>query len=175
MIIMSSISVAYGQDFLTDAKSLAKDLKTSLMRNLSGEIEKNGAVKAVPFCHDNISSIAKGAAHERISKYEFGRTSHKWRNEKNRPGPWAEVYLKEFQGTFKGDIKKEFILHKLENGKLVYLEPLYVQSQCLICHGERVGKDIKKRVNELYPKDQATGFKLNEFRGFIWVKQGLDE
>jgi hypothetical protein len=104
-------------------------------------------------------------------KFEFGRTSHKIRNQANAPQPWADVYLKEFQGTFKGDIKKDFIIHKLENSKRVYLEPLYVQAQCLTCHGETVAPEIKTKLAEIYPQDKATGFKLGEFRGFIWIKE----
>lgn len=171
VMVLFLFSQAHAQDFQTDAKALAKDLKSSLINNLSQQMAKEGPVKAISFCHSNVKTIAKNAAGARMEKYEFGRTSHKIRNEKNRPQPWAEVYLKEFQGTFKGDIKKEFILHKLENGKQIYLEPLYVQAQCLVCHGEQVSNDVKKKINENYPKDQATGFKLNEFRGFIWIKE----
>jgi hypothetical protein len=164
-------SNAYAKDFQSEARVLASDLKTSLMKNLSEHLAEDGPVKAIAFCHGNVKPIAKTAAGVRIAKYEFGRTSHKTRNENNQPQPWAEAYLKEFQGTFKGDIKKEFILHKLENGKQVYLEPLYVQAQCLVCHGENVSPEVKNNITKLYPKDQATGFKLNEFRGFIWIKE----
>lgn len=164
------LSSAFAQDFEQEAPKLAQDLKTSLMKNLSEKVAKEGAVKAIPFCHENVKPIAKTAAGDRISKYEFGRTSHKLRNEGNKSAPWAEVYLKDFQGTFQKDGKKPFF-HKLENGKKVYLEPLYVQPQCLACHGENVASDVKAQLNQLYPKDQATGFKLGEFRGFIWVKE----
>jgi hypothetical protein len=171
LIFSFLFSEAYAQDFQTEAKALASDLKTSLMNNLSEKIANEGPVKAISFCYSNVKPIAKSAAGDRIARYDFGRTSHKIRNENNRAQPWAEIYLKEFQGIFKGDIKKEFILHKLENGKQVYLEPLYVQAQCLVCHGDQVSKEIEKKVSELYPKDLATGFKLNEFRGFIWIKE----
>lgn len=93
------------------------------------------------------------------------------RNVANRPQPWAIQYLKEFEGKYKGEIKKDHIVHKLENGKSVYMEPLYVEAKCLLCHGEQVGQNVSQKLKELYPDDKATGFKLGEFRGLIWVKQ----
>ncbi len=168
LVIMTS---AHAQDFETEAKALAHDLKSSLMKNLSEKVAKEGAVKAISFCHENVKPIAKSAAKDRALKFDFGRTSHKIRNETNAPQAWADVYLKEFQGKFKGDIKKDFIIHKLENSKRVYLEPLYVQAQCLTCHGESVAPEIKMKLAEIYPNDKATGFKLGEFRGFIWIKE----
>ncbi len=170
LLILSTLHV-YAQDFETEAKSLVIDLKMSLMKNLSDKIAKDGPVDAIPFCHANVKPIAKKAAKERISKYEFGRISHKLRNESNRPMPWAESYLKEFQGSKKGENKKTSIIHRLEDGKKVYLEPLYAEAKCLLCHGEKVSPNIKEKLNELYPQDRATGFKLGEFRGFIWVKE----
>jgi hypothetical protein len=36
---------------------------------------------------------------------------------------------------------------------------------------ERKWAKVSNKFNELYPNDKATGFKLGEFRGFIWVKE----
>lgn len=125
----------------------------------------------MPFCHFNVIPIARDAAKNRIKKYDFGRTSHKIRNVANSPQPWAVQYLTEFKGKKKREVKKTFIIHKRENSKRVYMEPLYVESKCLICHGENVRGSLKDKIQELYPLDKATGFKLGEFRGFIWVKE----
>ena len=157
-------------NFVKEAKELASELKMSLMKNLSEKITQEGVVEAVPFCHANVKSIAKKAAQKKVELYEFGRTSHKVRNRENSPQPWAEEYLKEFAGRQKGDIKKDYIVHKL-GGKRIFMEPLYVEAKCLLCHGENVSNNVKDKVQELYPQDKATGFKLGEFRGFIWVKE----
>lgn len=169
-VLIGLMSSAFAQDFETEARALAGDLKSSLMKNLSEKITKDGVVEAIPFCHANVKPIAKSAAKDRMSKYDFGRTSHKIRNTGNNPQPWATKYLKEFQGKFKGEVKKDFIITTVDNKK-VYLEPLYVQPQCLLCHGDKVSGDVKKKIKTLYPEDKATGFKVGEFRGFIWVKE----
>jgi hypothetical protein len=162
---------SHAQDFEKDAKALAQDLKSSLMKNLMESLASEGPIKAISFCHLNVKPIAKAAAAEKINKFEFGRTSHKLRNEQNKMADWAEPYLKDFQGKKKSEMKKDFIIHQMPNGKKVYLEPLYVQAQCLICHGSSVDQEVKNKINELYPKDLATGFELDEFRGFIWIKE----
>lgn len=170
-LLLCNTAYSVEDNFVKEAKELSSDLKMSLMKNLSEKINQEGVVEAVPFCHANVKSIAKKAAQTKVERYEFGRTSHKVRNKENSPQPWAEEYLKEFAGSKKGDIKKDYIVHKLDSGKRIFMEPLYVEAKCLLCHGENVSSNVKDKIQQLYPQDKATGFKLGEFRGFIWVKE----
>lgn len=173
LVLLITINFAFAQkdNFENEAKTLATDLKMSLMKNLSDKIAKDGPAQAVPFCHVNVKPIAKTAAKDRLSKFEFGRTSHKVRNEENNPQPWANKFLKAFVGKKKDEVSHTSIIHQLEDGKRVYMEPLFVEAKCLLCHGENVSKNVTDRIQSLYPKDKATGFQLNEFRGFIWIKE----
>ncbi len=171
IILFLNVSFAQTDNFESDAKALVRDLKMSLIKNLSEKIAKDGPVEAIPYCHANVRPIAKSAAKDRVDKYEFGRTSHKIRNPGNAPQAWAENYLKEFEGKKMGETSKKFIIHQLENSKRVYLEPLYVEAKCLLCHGETISENISQKIKEIYPNDKAVGFKLGEFRGFIWVKE----
>ena len=70
----------FADTFATDAKTLAQNLKQSLVKQLTEKINSQGTAGAVEFCHSNVKTIAKGAAGELAQQYEFGRTSHKWRN-----------------------------------------------------------------------------------------------
>lgn len=172
-IAIVTSSIGFAQSFEKEAADLVMDLKTNLLINLKGEMTKSGTVSAIPFCHVSVGSIAKEAAKERSSKYEFGRTSHKIRNEKNAPAKWIEADLKKFEGTFfqKEKEKSYPITGTLPNGKKYYAEPLFVNTQCLACHGEKLATDVAEKIAVFYPNDKATGFKLNEFRGLIWVKE----
>src|SRR5690606_27351600 len=116
---------------------------------------------------------AKMASGEMSLKYDFGRTSHLVRNEKNQPQDWMKPYLAKFKGTTQTKKPKVEIpiITKLKSGELAYLEPLYVMPMCLQCHGENISQDVEEKIKSLYPKDQANGFKVGDFRGFIWVKQ----
>lgn len=171
LLLYSSYSFANNDEFIKKAKILAADLKSSLMQNLSKKISSDGVEKAIPFCHSNVGPIAKDAAKDRMKEFEFGRTSHKVRNSANSAQAWANQYLKDFSGKKKGEMKNDQILHTLENGKRVYMEALYVEAKCLLCHGENISKNVSAKINELYPNDKAKGFTLGEFRGFIWVKE----
>lgn len=173
-ISVFSISInSFSSDlFLSDAQKLSGELKTNLQKQLQVKIAKDGIIGAIPFCHANVGSIAKSAAgEEMIKKYEFGRTSHLIRNSKNKPAPWMEKYLTDFKGKTKEQIQQPYLIHTLDSGKRVYLEPLFVGPLCLQCHGDRVAPEVKDQISKLYPQDQATGFKLGEFRGFVWVKE----
>ncbi|MFY7993497.1 MAG: c-type heme family protein [Bacteriovoracaceae bacterium] len=174
LVLIIFTQLTYAKDeFAQEAQDLASSLKTGLVSTLSLKIKEKGIVAAVPFCHEKVSEIAKMSAGDKSAKYDFGRTSHLIRNEKNKPQDWMLPYIEKFKGTTqskKPKIKFPLIL-KLVSGKRAYLEPLYVMPMCLQCHGDAVSKDVKAKLNELYPQDQATGFKAGDFRGFIWVKE----
>ena len=51
-----------------------------------------------------------------------------------------------------------------------YVEPIVMQPMCLTCHGESLAPEIAARISEVYPDDQATGFKVGDFRGVFWVE-----
>lgn len=155
----------FAQDFSTDAKNLANRLKRSLQTNLKQAIKDKGIVGAVEFCHLEVSPMAKKAAGQDFENFSFGRTSLRVRNPKNAPQKWHLEYLESYKKTS----SKEPIMGKLADGTSFYLEPLYIQAQCLQCHGERLADSVNDKIKNLYPQDKAKGFKLNEFRGIIWV------
>ncbi|MFP5490070.1 MAG: DUF3365 domain-containing protein [Bacteriovoracia bacterium] len=169
VLVLFSFSVN-AAEFETEAKSLAKRLKMNLVTQLTKKMSSEGAVAAVSFCHLQVKPIAKEAAGADVSKYEFGRSSHKIRNLENKTQDWMAPYLSEFQKSNAKNPSKAQI-HIFSNGKKAYLEPLYVGPQCLTCHGEVLAGELKTKISELYPTDQAIGFKLGQFRGLIWIKQ----
>lgn len=167
VLISMSVNAA---EFETEARELALRLKTNLMSQLTKKIVADGVVAAVPFCHLQVKPIAKEAAGSDMTKFEFGRTSHKIRNIQNKAQDWMAPYISKFQSSdVKNPLKPQ--VHTFTDGKKAYMEPLYVGPQCLSCHGEMFSGELKEKLNELYPNDQATGFKLGQFRGLIWIKQ----
>lgn len=163
-------TLCFASGFDTEAPALAQRLKQSLVKNLTQKMAKDGAVAAVEFCHIEVKPIAKAAAGPDLTKYEFGRTSHKIRNPQNQAQDWMRPYLETFQRSTAKAPEKPAI-HTFSDGKKAYFEALYVGPQCLTCHGEAVGGALREKITSLYPKDQATGFKLGEFRGLVWVRE----
>jgi hypothetical protein len=157
--------------FESESAHLAQQLKGHLVNELTKAVTEKGAPAAVEFCQVNVKPIAKSAAGDLIQRYEFGRTSHKIRNLQNKAAEWMDSYLLKYQGTSSSDKLAKSFVHRLPDQKRVYLEPLYVQPLCLQCHGEKIAPAVEEKLSKLYPEDKATGFKLGEFRGFIWVKE----
>lgn len=160
-----------GSLFKEEAPQVADSLKKNLMGNLQRELAKNGVLKAVDFCHLQVKDLAKKTGKDFQGKYEFGRTSHKVRNPKNQPADWMKSYLSQFKDKKQNMKGASAFFHTMPNGKQVYLEPLWIAPQCLQCHGESISGNVEKEISKRYPEDQARGFKVGDFRGFIWVKE----
>lgn len=162
---------AWSAGFKEQAPKVAQSLKKNLMGNLQKELSQNGVLKALDFCHLHVKDLAQETAKEFKGAYEFGRTSHKIRNSKNTPEEWMNVYLEKFKSKKQNMPETGPFFHTLTNGKQVYMEPLWVAPQCLQCHGENISKNVKEEILKRYPNDNAQGFKVGDFRGFIWVKE----
>ncbi|MFT6919058.1 MAG: hypothetical protein ACJA2G_001693 [Cognaticolwellia sp.] len=54
---------------------------------------------------------------------------------------------------------------------LRYMKAIPTGGLCLACHGSKLADDVSSKVNELYPNDQATGFKLGDIRGAFTLQK----
>lgn len=135
-------------------KALKKELKAGL---------KKGLVNGVEHCNVNVSKISTMTKDD---KWKIGRTSHKLRNQKNSPEKWMLSYLDDY----KKNKKKDSSVVKLGKNHFFYLKPLYVGGVCLGCHGKKIAPKVSKKIKDLYPEDQAEGFGLGDFRGFVWAE-----
>jgi len=157
--------------FTKEAPKVADSLKKNLMGNLQKEIKENGTIKAIDFCHSEVTDLGTKTSKEFKDKYQFGRTSHKIRNPKNAPQEWVIPYLEKFQTKKQGDEGASPFFHTTKQDNRIYLEPLWVAPMCLQCHGENISKNVDNEILKRYPKDKARAFKVGDFRGFIWVKE----
>ncbi len=139
-------------------------VKAQLKQALQTSMTEHGPVKAIDACALKAPEIIAEAGN---SGLEVGRTSHKLRNQANAPEGSLETWLKFHQQTPAPDMTHAEIT---DDGKVLYAEPLFVAPLCLTCHGENVPAEVKQELDRLYPEDQATGFKENDFRGLIWIK-----
>jgi hypothetical protein len=168
LITLQVISVfAKSTTFEADAKKLSATLKSSLVKKVTNVINEKGVEEAIGFCHGHVKEIAKEAGKDFIDRYKFGRTALRVRNPNNRPESWMITYLKDFANSKEGE--KGSVVHQLPDGQRVYLDPIYIKPVCLQCHGQNVSKKTLQKIKSHYPKDEATGYKLGEFRGFVWV------
>lgn len=135
-----------------------------LLANVAKAMQEGGPTHALEFCNLNATSIVDSlnAAYD----CEIFRVSAKNRNPENNLKTKTDNNL--WLMFEKGELKDTVIF---TNKKLIYYKPINTaMPACLKCHGQP-GSDIDittlDKLQKLYPKDLATGYKLNDFRG-LW-------
>jgi cytochrome c553 len=148
--------------------------------DLKGELEKGmkaqGPVASIDICHRVAPQIAD--AHTQMSGWQVGRTSLKVRNPDNAPDAWEEAVLKEFEARKAAGedpmklIKAEVVA---EEGRQFFrmMKAIPTAEVCTKCHGTEIAEPVAAKLDELYPKDQARGFKVGDLRGAFTLKKPL--
>ncbi len=134
-----------------------KELKGALLEGLEG-----GPQAAILVCKSAAPAIA---ARRSSDGMQMGRTSHKLRNPDNIPAGWLEPLLSAYEAG-SDDPHRAVVL---DDGRIGYVEPIYVQKPCLMCHGQSIVPQVAGHIATEYPGDQATGFEEGDFRGLFWV------
>ncbi len=138
-----------------------------LSSRLKSAFQSGGVQKAVRYCNLNayplIDSLSK--AHDA----QIRRVSFKVRNPKDTPDRYEEKALERAQKIHEqGERIQPWVEHY--PGEAAYYAPIYLISNCLKCHGtpgETIAPEDYKLIKELYPKDQAIGYKEGDWRG-LW-------
>ena len=150
---------------LETARKTLMPFKKNLKEALAEAVPK-GPEAAVAVCSLKAPEIAAALSKDGVM---VGRTTTKPRNPKNAPADWMVPLLAELEKA----PKKEgaFLTKTLADGRLAYVEPIYVQAMCLTCHADRakLTPATVKILDEKYPQDKATGYQEGDFRGMFWV------
>jgi hypothetical protein len=149
------------------AQVLLAPFKSPLVEALTTAVA-DGPVHAIEFCNTKAPKIG---AELSAGGVEMGRTSHKLRNPGNAPEPWMEPLLTDYV-AFPDQRDPKAV--RLSDGRVGYVEPIYVKPVCLTCHGDAVPDAVANTLAQLYPGDKATGFEAGEFRGMFWLKMPAD-
>lgn len=154
---------AHGQKLLQPFK---KELMQTLREGLA-----QGPAAAVEKCHLVAPEIPGRVAPEGV---KMGRTSHRLRNPDNRASAWQARHLEHYLEN-PGDRSSR--VDSLTGKRLAYVEPIEVKPMCLTCHGEpeQIPAAVRKKLEEKYPDDNATGFETGDFRGIFWVTWPADQ
>jgi hypothetical protein len=145
-------------------KVAAGELKKALIGELKTKMS-DGSVSAVEFCSKNAILITDSVAKKH--GLNIKRVSEKNRNSKNVPDDGDKKALAQFADTIAKNKKPQESL--VVDGR--YYEPLMTNEMCVVCHGKSsdMPKELKDKINQLYPGDRATGYGIGELRGAIVV------
>lgn len=149
------------------AENARHDMFGKLLAELMGTIQKEGTDGAVNVCAKRPPEIAQEAGKQYNVK--IGRTSFRLRNANNQPPVWAALWVDERVN------EKRYLAD--DNGRLGVLTPIKLSSTCIQCHGDpnQMSPALKANLKKHYPNDMATGFKINDLRGWFWVEVPGDE
>jgi hypothetical protein len=140
-------------------KPFKMQLKAALVEGM-----QSGPVNAVDVCNVRAPEIGDEVTGSDVT---MGRTSHRLRNPDNAPLPWVEPLLANYLAN-PGETGS--MLVEVGPDRIGYVEPIYIGSVCLVCHGTEIPDDVARRLADLYPEDRATGFREGDFRGLFWVE-----
>jgi hypothetical protein len=157
-------SAAY---FLERGKMVADSVGSVLKGNLMRAMGEGGPASAVEFCNVNATSLT--ATLSDSYGLEVKRTTDRLRNPMNAPSPLEQKVIAYFQDE---KSKGQALTPKLvldDMGRKVFFAPIFTAGPCLVCHGNEANMDtdLRERLAELYPNDQAKGYNIDELRG-IW-------
>ena len=161
-----------------ESRMAVKDFMQSLKHELKTSIKKDGPVAAIKVCNVSAPNIAKQQSVKH--GWEIGRTSLKLRNPDNAPDAWEQAVLESFeQRKAKGEDIKQMEFHEVvtEDGQQYfrYMKAIPTAAKpCLVCHGENLKPKIAATLDQLYPNDQARGYKAGDIRGAFTIRQPMN-
>ncbi len=167
------------ETLIAETRKVALEFPPRLLAMLQEEIAKGGLASAITVCRDKAPKMA--AEFSKNTGWFIRRVSLKNRNPKAVPDPWEKSVLENFDrrataGENPATLETaEFITGPDGKRMLRYMKALPTQGLCLSCHGPRdqIPVDVKAKLKELYPQDQATGYRVGEIRGALTVKRPL--
>ena len=149
----------------------AIETKGVLGKNLMNAINTQGTEKAIEFCSTKaiVLTDSMGTAFNATLK----RVSDKPRNPINMANDNETAFINELKQKIS---KGEKMTPKFteSDGKITGYFPIETNAMCLQCHGSKdldIKPNVLKKIAQLYPKDQATGYKENQIRGIFVVTQ----
>ncbi|MCT4664565.1 MAG: DUF3365 domain-containing protein [Flavobacteriales bacterium] len=155
-------------DMISKGMKIVRTTKGQLGKNLMGQINKNGTLAALDFCHLNAKSITDSMQLELNAQIK--RVSDKPRNKNQRANSLEQDYINFFKDKIKQGETLEPQITITDAKKTLYA-PITTNKMCLQCHGTpdtQIKKETLLALNKKYPLDEAVGYGVNELRG-IWV------
>jgi hypothetical protein len=179
------LSASFADDdakkYAAESKEVVKEFFGQLKGELGKSMKAGGPVATIEVCSKTAPAIAKALSEKH--GMTVARTSLKTRNSANAPDAWEEKVLQKFdQRRAAGESPDEMAAFEIieEGGKknfrfmkAIGMPPLD-KMPCLKCHGENIDPKISAKLDELYPEDNARGYKVGQIRGAFTITKSLN-
>ena len=159
------------------SRAAAQQFGGALKEALHQAVQNGGPVSGITVCHDKAGQIATDLSQKQ--GLLLGRTSLKIRNPANAHDNWELAVLRQFEARkMQGESvdKLEFfaVIDDDQGQKTFrYMKAIPTAALCLNCHGETPSAEVAAKLKELYPNDQAHGYKEGDLRGAFTIAKPL--
>ena len=159
------------QNVIDTGDKVSQSLIKQLGSKLKHELQTNGLLPAAIFCNENAYILTEEVNLHQIEGVSVKRISLKERNPANIPTVDEKEVLESMQKLLKEKKLPKYLVKKTE-ASYKYYKPLVIKKEvCLKCHGDiSKNKELTSFMQEHYPQDKATGYKMNDLRGAILVE-----
>lgn len=157
-------------ELIDRGNSVSQKLASALMTNLSAQIRQDGIAEAINFC-----SVAAIPLTDSISDQEgvkVSRVSHLNRNPNNAANEQEMEIIEKYLAHIEAAEPIDPVVIAEEQQYIYYSPILISMPTCLKCHGvqgEDIPAEVSQELQQRYPNDKATGFKMGELRGLFKV------
>lgn len=160
------LSIEKGKTPSPEEKAKLTKAKDALVEKLTGRLfeamGQGGPAGAIAICSKEARPLAEEIG--KVNGVRIGRVGVRLRNEANRAPTWAQEFVDQKTS------EPQFVV--LSNEKAAAFLPIKLQATCTMCHGtpDQISPEVKERLSQLYPNDQATGFQEGDLRGWFWIE-----
>lgn len=173
LVLSTAVSAESEKQMIVESKQSIKHFSAQLKSKLQEGMKQGGPVQAIQVCNTAAEQIQNQISGQQ--GWQISRTSLKLRNPKNSPDAWEQKVLMDFEQR----LKSGEAVGKLETSEIInstppvfrYMKAIPTQGLCLSCHGDHLMPAVADKLGELYPEDQATGFKVGDIRGAFSIKR----
>ena len=164
-------TIAISEERKETFQKYALEAKGVLGKNLMNAINTQGTEKAIEFC--STKAIVLTDSVSKAVNATIKRVSDKPRNPINRANENETAFINELKQKIS---KGEKMMPKFSEpeSEITGYFPIETNALCLQCHGSKdsdITPNVLKKIELLYPKDEATGYKENQIRGLFVITQ----
>ncbi|QSR89045.1 DUF3365 domain-containing protein [Methylacidiphilum caldifontis] len=178
--VTSIASLEKSQAIEKIASPIAQEFQESLKNILTTKIKELGPTGALEYCSLNAMPLTEKIKQKHGSTISLlKRTSDKVRNPLNKPDYAEKEALEIFlEAQRRHEPMPANYVQKVEQDwtiKYRYYKPIFIGNICLNCHGStsQMSPSLKEELHKRYPMDEATGYKLGDFRGLITIEVSM--
>lgn len=162
-----ALSAEVAQAALERGKAISAEAFGLLSSNLQTAMQSGGVSNALPFCSLVASPLTRGMAEKH--GVHLRRVTHKARNPTAKADATETEVLKCFDAALAAGANPPPLVTNLVPGRATFFAPIVLNNDlCLKCHGQPdvdLAPESLAVIRQLYPHDEATGFRLGQLRG----------